>query len=104
MHHATPRPLSVGGLLDEPLRTILSPVEPWVEKLFGIDRCRQVFETARREAAGDGVGAVRRMLELLAVEYRVAAGEVERIPRSGPLIVTANHPFGLLDGAIWRQS
>lgn len=100
MQNAAPRPLSVGGLLDEPLRTILSPVEPWVEKLFGIDRCRDVFETARRTCPGDGVGAVRQMLELLAVEYRVAPEELERIPRSGPLVVTANHPFGLLDGAI----
>lgn len=86
------------GLLEEPLRSFLSPVEPLVEKLFGIERCRQVFDTARR--AGGGVEAVRRMLELLGVDYHVAAGELERIPRSGPVVVTANHPFGLLDGAI----
>ena len=85
-------------MLDEPLRSLLGPVEPLVEKLFGIDRCRQVFETARR--AGDGVEAVCRMLELLGVDYGAAAGEMERIPRSGPVVVTANHPFGLLDGAI----
>ena len=102
MQNATPRPLprplSVSGLLDEPLRSILRPMEPLMEKLFAIDRCREVFETARR--AGDGPCAVSRMLELLAVDYRIAAEELERIPRSGPLIVTANHPFGLLDGAI----
>ena len=63
------------------------------EKLFGIDRCRDVFETARRTCPGDGVGAVRQMLELLAVEYRVAPEELERIPRSGPLVVTANPPL-----------
>jgi len=34
------------------------------------------------------------------VTYHVAAGEFERIPQSGPVIVTSNHPFGLLDGAI----
>jgi putative hemolysin len=95
-----PRPLTVGGLLDEPLRSLLSPVEPLMEKLFGIDRCREVFETARRTGPGDGASAVRRMLELLAVDYRVSAEELNRIPRTGPLIVTANHPFGLLDGAI----
>jgi len=96
----TPRPLSVGGLLDEPLRSILSPVEPLMEKLFGIERCREVFAAARRSGSGDGPSAIRRMLELLSVDYRVAPEEVERIPRTGPLIVTANHPFGLLDGAI----
>lgn len=40
------------------------------------------------------------MLELLAVDYCVAPGEVDRIPRSGPLLIAANHPFPLLDGAI----
>jgi len=53
---------SVCGLLDEPRRSFLRPVEPLVEKLFGIDRCRRVFDTVRR--AGGGVEAVRRMLEL----------------------------------------
>jgi putative hemolysin len=100
MQNATTRPLSVGGLLDEPLRSLLSPVEPFVEKLFGIARCRELFAIARRTGPGDPAGAVRRLLELLAVDYRVAAHELERVPRSGPLIVTANHPFGLLDGAI----
>jgi putative hemolysin len=100
MQNVTSRPLSVGGLLDEPLRSILSPVEPLMEKLFGIDRCREVFETVRRTGSGDGASSIRRLLELLAVDYRVTEGELERIPPTGPLIVTANHPFGLLDGAI----
>jgi putative hemolysin len=92
--------LSVGGLLDEPLRSILSPVEPLMEKLFGIERCREVFEAVRRSSPGDGASALSRMLEVLSVDYRVTVEELDRIPRSGPLIVTANHPFGLLDGAI----
>jgi len=100
MQNATTRTLSVGGLLDEPLRSLLSPVEPFIEKLFGIDRCRELFAIARHTVPGDPAGAVRRLLELLAVDYRVAEHELGRIPRSGPLIVTANHPFGLLDGAI----
>src|SRR5580698_2639830 len=100
MQNAAPRPLTFGGLLDEPLRSILSPMEPLMEKLFSIDRCREVFETVRRATPGDGASALRRMLELLAVDYRVSAEELGRIPRTGPLIVTANHPFGLLDGAI----
>jgi len=100
MQNVNTRTLSVGGLLDEPLRSILRPVEPLLEKLFAIDRCREVFENVRRTTPGDGVSAIRRLLELLAVEYRVADDELARIPTAGALVVTANHPFGLLDGAI----
>jgi len=90
----------VNGLLAEPLRSLLRPVEPWLEKLFAIDRCREVFDDVRRSGPGDGVSAIRRLLELLAVDYRISAEELARIPRTGALVVTANHPFGLLDGAI----
>lgn len=66
------RPLSVGGPLDEPLRSLLRPVRPLIENLFAIDRCREIFENVHRTAPGDGASAIRRLLELLAVEYRVA--------------------------------
>jgi hypothetical protein len=36
------RPLSVGAFLDEPLRSFLTPIEPILEKLLAIDRCREV--------------------------------------------------------------
>jgi len=98
MQTETIRPLSVGGLFDEPLRSMIVRLEPLLEKLFGFEQCRQVFAAARQ--SGVGMEAIRRMLELLAVDYRIAEGELDRIPAFGPMIVTANHPFGLLDGAI----
>jgi len=36
----------------------------------------------------------QRALDLLALRYRVDHGCVEAIPRTGPVIVVANHPFG----------
>ncbi len=38
------------------------------------------------------------VLKELDVRVEVHANEVDRIPRTGPLIVIANHPFGGLDG------
>src|SRR5208283_1181891 len=31
---------------------------------------------------------------------RVGERDLQQIPRSGPLVVVANHPFGILEGAV----
>lgn len=38
------------------------------------------------------------MTERYGVTVEVGRSELERIPREGPLVVVANHPFGILDG------
>ncbi|MBU2982452.1 lysophospholipid acyltransferase family protein [Lentibacter algarum] len=38
------------------------------------------------------------MLERYGLSLNVVAGSLENIPRDGPLILVANHPFGILDG------
>lgn len=38
------------------------------------------------------------ILERYRLELDVAGGSLDNIPRDGPVIVVANHPFGILDG------
>jgi putative hemolysin len=61
-------------------------------------------EIGRRwsQSAGKGVVADRfaRFLEDLDVTFDCATDELARIPRSGAVVVVANHPFGLVEGAI----
>ncbi|MEM6578183.1 MAG: lysophospholipid acyltransferase family protein [Pseudomonadota bacterium] len=40
------------------------------------------------------------MLERYGLSLDIAAGSIANIPTSGPLILIANHPFGILDGLI----
>ena len=49
--------------------------------------------------AGDH-GFFRGVLKELGLRYRCAAEDLARIPREGPVMVVANHPFGLADPLI----
>ena len=97
--HAPPAydPFSVSAFVDESMRRFLAPAEPALDRLLSLDRLRQVFAAARLSAGGDPLAS---LFSVLGITYRVEPAELERIPRSGPVLVVANHPFGMLEGAI----
>lgn len=42
----------------------------------------------------------RVMADRFGLRLEILAGSLETIPRDGPLVVVANHPFGILDGLV----
>jgi len=69
----------------------------WIEQLTGKPRLRRLYEDyARGPAVGDFFGEA---IHRLALSVRVHGG-VSGIPKTGPLIVVANHPFGVVDGLV----
>jgi putative hemolysin len=52
-----------------------------------------------RRAQHDG-NIFDRLLAELRVRPSVSQDELDRIPASGPLVIVANHPFGMLEGAL----
>ena len=44
-------------------------------------------------------GILGRLLDEMRIDLRVTEKDLKQIPRSGPALVIANHPFGILDGA-----
>ena len=61
---------------------------------IGLIRRARGYE--REVAAGRDFWQV--MVERYGLTLEVARGALDAIPREGPLIVTANHPYGILDG------
>lgn len=67
------------------------------EKLLLLDRLRDLYQKVRRT---DGRPILENLLNELQISYEVDAEDLAGIPKTGPVVVVANHPFGLLEGAI----
>src|SRR5579862_1677462 len=74
-----------------------APVEGAIEKLLGLDRFDQLYGNAPGDCART---IAERSLKLLNVSPQVSARDLALIPKDGPVVAVANHPFGLIEGAI----
>src|SRR5271169_5250675 len=66
-------------------------------KLAPVDKVRDLYRRVQRSPEGF---RLENLLAEMRVGLRVAAADQSRIPASGPVVVVANHPYGVLDGAI----
>lgn len=69
-----------------------------LERLVGLPQVRELYNDL--QARGDGHSMPERLLTSLEVTCRVSDRDLERLPRKGPVILVANHPFGILEGAV----
>src|SRR5579863_10281880 len=67
------------------------------EKFFRVDKMRELYQ--RLQQPPDGLG-IENLLTAMRVDLRVDAADAARIPTKGPVVVVANHPFGMLDRAV----
>src|SRR3954465_10541768 len=83
-----------------PVRTrvgkrLTAPATSGVDRLLGFDHVNDLY--ARASAKATGVDDfLRRVLADLDVTCHLPAVDLERIPKTGPAVVVANHPFGAL--------
>lgn len=62
-----------------------------------VGKARDLYRRVRRAPAGFQLEG---LLAEMRIKLRVHAADQARIPSSGPVVVVANHPYGVLDGAL----
>lgn len=68
-----------------------------VERVLKTGRFGRLYSQARSGRQGS---VLEGLLEALSVTYQASDEDMRRIPQKGPVLVVANHPFGMLEGAI----
>jgi putative hemolysin len=85
---------------DQPQSVVLSRVAefPGLGGMFApVDKVRDLYRRVQRSPEGF---RLENLLAEMRVVIRVGAADQVRIPARGPVVVVANHPYGVLDGAI----
>ncbi len=84
--------------IQSPLRRILySFVQRPLERLLSLDALNDLYAEAN---STDSADFAARILEALNISCQITAEDLGRIPKTGPVVVVANHPFGAIEGVI----
>ena len=70
-----------------------------VEKLSGQPKIKKLYDHYRAHMASN-VPFFDASMQLLDLDVKFSASRLSEIPTEGPLVVVANHPFGVLDGLV----
>lgn len=75
---------------------VFRAARPVLERALGLAEIQRRYETRPRGLDPDGFAAWT--LDRFRVATTIAPADLERIPKTGPTVVVANHPFGAVEG------
>ena len=74
------------------------PLQKLLSRALGIEEIARVYDHLQTWNQPGSIAD--RLLKSLGISFVISSDDVKHIPETGPAIITANHPFGMLDGAI----
>lgn len=116
--HAAPRRVGQGDgtrLADRPYdagrlsyaNTFTSPVQmrtiQTMEYMTGKLKLLRLIRRFEAMGVPDGQGFWRQALDVMGIALRTPPAQIASIPPTGPLVVVANHPHGLVDGMVLAE-
>lgn len=94
------RKLSYAGTFTDPKKILTIRALEWMTGKITLLRRIRKFEKA---GVKDGIEFWSQALAEMGIELQTPADEVDNIPATGPLIVVANHPHGMVDGMVMAE-
>jgi putative hemolysin len=91
------RSLSYASTFDNAWQSTVIRSMEWVTGKVTIIRLIREFE---RRGAPQGIEFWRAALDVMGIPLATPQPMIERIPATGPVVVVANHPHGMVDGMI----
>ncbi|MEZ5997197.1 MAG: lysophospholipid acyltransferase family protein [Hyphomonas sp.] len=88
--------LSYASYFDDPVKRRFIRA---VERLSGQPKLKRLYDHYRQHLAND-IPFFEAAIRLLDLDVQFSASRLSEIPKEGPLVVVANHPFGVLDGLV----
>lgn len=87
--------LSYAAYFDHPLKRGMVRT---IERLSGQPYLQRLYETYRESLTDEPFFAAA--VKLLNLDVEFSSARLAQIPETGPLVIVANHPFGVLDGLL----
>ncbi len=84
-----------------PRKTPFGVGESFAEWATGLSRLDKFY--AQRPVSDSTADFLRYTLDVLGIQYQIKHGSLERIPKSGPTVIVANHPLGCVEGVILAE-
>ncbi len=91
------QPFKIDSFTDPFRKTFLSLFGRPIEHMLAFDQLNERYAAAQTCVETD---FLHRALAVLNVSYTIDEEALARIPKTGPLVIISNHPFGGLDGVI----